>query len=446
MPTNPLFGTSGIRGDAEKLFTNQFCFDLGRTFAIFLTNHAIDGAVAIGMDPRSSSPRISSALQSGLIYEGREVYDEGATSVPSMNNILLESEKYAGSIMVSGSHIKPHLNGVKFFFNKDEILKEHEAEIEDIYNHTKESKVYNENLSDVHFETKAKDAYIEKLLSYASKPYPRWKAVVDPGDGAQSDIMPIVLRLLGLQVIEMNATIQGEFFSRDTEVEKDFIDLKQKVVEEKADFGIGYDSDGDRCVFIDEAGWFIPGDFTGCILARELPGDTVVTPINTSQVVEKIGKKVIRTKVGSPHVVAKMKETGAGFGFEANGGGIFPQMYSRDGGRSTIEVLNILSNKGGKLSELISELPKFYIERDKVEYKWELKDRIMEVAQNKFKGNKTEELDGLKIWINEASWILFRSSANAPEFRVFAESDDPESAKKLLSDGIALVKEVVGNV
>jgi len=112
--------------------------------------------------------------------------------------------------------------------------------------------------------------------------------------------------------------------------------------------------------------------------------------------------------------------------------------------KMTIEVLNILAKKGSKLSELLSELPKFYIERDKIEYKWEFKDKIIEEAKSRFKGKKVEELDGLKIWVDENTWILFRSSANAPEFRVFAESKNKETAEKLLNDGLSLVKAVIG--
>lgn len=438
-----MFGTSGIRGDAQELFTNQFCFDIGRTFSKFLEQHRKLGAVAIGYDPRGSSPRIVKAVESGLAYEHRDVYDQGATPVPSINYLLLTSSLYAGSLMVSGSHIKPHLNGVKFFFQKEEILKEHEAEIEEIYPTIKNDVAFLENLRDVHFETNAKNDYQERLLELSSKPFPRWRVVVDPGDGAQSDVMPYVLKSLGLDVIEINATIQGEFFARDTEVERDFEELKKKVKEEKADFGIGYDSDGDRCVFIDENGNFIFGDYTCTLIAKEMVGNSIVTPINTSQVIEKIGKTVFRTRVGSPYVVAKMKEVGASFGFEANGGAVFSDMHSRDGGRTTIEILNILSKSGRSLAQLISELPKFYIFRDKVDYKWELKDKIIAEAKEQFKGIKIEEIDGLKIWLDDNTWILFRSSANAPEFRVFVESKDEAKAKNLLKEGIVLVEKVI---
>lgn len=439
----PLFGTSGIRGPADTLFTQKFSFDLGRTFAKFLRNHGENGAVAIGMDPRNSSPEISKAIQEGLAFEGRNIIDEGATSVPSMNYILLVDDNYNGAIMVSGSHIKAELNGVKFFFDKAEISKENEKEIESIYETLSKESKDSEHKVISRIENRAKEEYIERLVRLANSNYPKWRVVIDAGDGAQSDIMPQILSRLGLRVIEQNTTLQGEFFARDTEVEKDFLNLITRVIKEGADFGVGYDSDGDRVIFVDENGNFIPGDYTGALVAKSIKENTVVTPINSSQVIDNIGKRVVRTKVGSPYVVAAIKENNAGFGYEANGGGIFPDMLSRDGGRMTIEVLNILSRSHLTLSRLIAELPRFYIVRDKVEYKWDLKDEIIAEAKREFKGIRIEELDGLKVWLDKSTWILFRSSLNAPEFRVFAESKDEEVSKKLLVKGISFVKGII---
>ena len=438
-----LFGTSGIRGDAKTLFTNQFAFDLGRSFAQFLSDYGEAGSVAVGMDPRESSPRIKEYVISGLIYEGREVYDEGVSPVPAICYIQQTSEKYSGSIMISGSHIKPKLNGIKFFAFGEEILKKHEKEIEKIYFNLKEKVEPKKLISTLRKENTANDSYKEYLMGFSKKPYPKWKVVVDPGNGAQSDVMPEVLRLLGLDVIELNASVQGQFYSRDTEVEGDFEELQRLVKNKKADFGIGYDSDGDRVVFIDEKGQFIPGDYSGTLIAREINTSMVVTPINTSQVIELIGKKVIRTKVGSPYVVAKMKELGAGFGFEANGGGIFENMKSRDGGRTTIEMLNILKKSSKTLSNLVAELPHFHLARSKVEYKWSLKEKILKEAKKTFTGIKVEELDGLKIWLDKNTWILFRSSQNAPEFRVFVESKSREKSEELMKKGIDFVKKII---
>lgn len=445
MVSKRLFGSSGIRGDAKELFTNQFSFDIGRTFSIFLKNHSLSGWCTIGNDPRESSPRINEAVTSGLIYEGREVSNQGVVPIPAMNYILKTDSAYSGSLMITGSHIKAHLNGVKFFAFGEEILKEHEKEIEEIYTKIKTKVEYKNLSSKITNEDRAKNSYQNYLLSMVKQKLPHWKVVVDPGNGAQSDVAPWVLTRLGLEVVEINSSIQENFLSRDTEVEGDFGDLQAKVKEVNADLGVGFDSDGDRVVFVDEVGSFIPGDYTGSLIAKHINTEIIVTPINVSQVVDHIGKRVIRTKVGSPYVVQKLKEAGSKFGFEANGGGIFSEMKTRDGGRTTIEVMNLLAASGKKLSQLVSELPKFYIARDKIDFKWEQEKEIVNKVKLEFKGIKVEEMDGLKIWIDETTWILFRSSQNAPEFRVFAESKSREEAYNLLKRGLDFVSKIVNS-
>lgn len=439
-----LFGTSGIRGDAEKLFTNQFSFDIGRAFAKFLIeNRKVVGTVAVGMDPRESSPRIIKYFGSGIIYEKLDVADEGITPVPAINSILKANTDYAGSVMISGSHIKPYLNGIKFFAFGEEILKEHEAQIERIWRGIKDL-VPAKDFSDKFFdENRANDTYIEYLLNSKKTEFPKWKVVVDPGCGAQSDVISFVLKQLIVDVIEINASVQQNFMSRDTEVEGDFEELQKKVLEEKADFGVGYDSDGDRVVFIDEKGNFIPGDYSGALIAKESGRKQIVTPINSSQLIERIGVKAIRTKVGSPYVVAAMKKNNIGFGYEANGGCIFEEMHSRDGGRTTIEMMNILAAAGKKLSELMKELPEYFVKRDKIEYEWSQYEQIIKAVKEEFSPQKIEELDGVKLWLDTDTWILFRSSQNAPEFRVFVESPDEKRSEELLKKGLELVKNAI---
>ena len=94
---------------------------------------------------------------------------------------------------------------------------------------------------------------------------------------------------------------------------------------------------------------------------------------------------------------------------------------------------------------MVGELPKYYMHRTKVDYKWEQQEEILKKAKEKFGSSKIDETDGLKIWIDSDTWLLFRSSQNAPEFRVFAESKDNDKAKKLLEEGIRLVTKITAN-
>ncbi len=396
----------------------------------------------MGMDPRGSSPRILRAVEQGLAYSGRTIFDQGASPVPAINYIL-KSSACVGGIMVSGSHIAQNLNGLKFFAFQEEILKKHEKEISNIYQEINKNALYRQAKISIEEENRANESYEEMLVKMGSQ-YPRWKVIVDPGNGAQSDLMPRVLKRLGLTVVAINDELQGGFIARDTETQNVLVDLQKKVFEENADFGVAYDADGDRVVFVNEKGEFVPGDYSGALLAKASTTSTVVTPINTSQVVELLGKPVLRTRVGSPYVVEAMKKSGATFGFEANGGGISSDvMMSRDGGSTTIKMLNLLDKSGKTFSELVATLPRFYINRLKVDCPSALNITVLKEAKKSFSGVKIEEVDGLKIWIDNTTWILFRPSSNAPEFRVFVEAAEEEKAKKIIDEGISFVNNII---
>ena len=444
-----LFGTSGIRGHAEDLFTEQFCIDIASSFIEFLKRKSLLGPIAVGLDPRPSSPRIKLDLMKGLGAAQVPLFDEGITPIPSMNWLMKNTEVAAG-IMITGSHIDIELNGVKFYAHDEEISVEDQNDIEEIYYEIQNKEKPEMVKAVVTNEDRAKKMYGGHLKSLVDGPLPQWRVAVDCANGAQSVVMPQLLRDLGLRVLEVNCNPEGaNFIARDTDTDDKagIEDLKKAVKDEGQDFGIAFDGDGDRVVFVDEKGEFVQGEYSCSLIAKETPDHEVVTTISASQVVDEIGKKIVRTKVGSPYVVGKMKELGVSFGFEPNGGAIFGDyMYTRDGGTMTIKMLNLFAKRNHRpFSELIGELPKYYMSRTKVDYKWELKDKIIEGAKEKFKGVKVEEVDGLKIWVDNNTWILFRSSANAPEFRVFAESKTEAKSQKLLEDGIAYVNEMISN-
>ena len=442
MAVKSLFGTNGIRGHAKNLFTNEFCFDIGVAFGKFLKEKK--GEIAVGMDPRKSSQRIKRSLLQGLsTIVSSDFLDEGIIPTPCLN-YFIKKKKLSAGIMITGSHIDKELNGVKFFVGEEEISKDNEKEIEDFYYRFQEKQRYQEKEIKIKSGSQARKIYSDLLLELAQKPYPDWKIVVDASNGTQSEIIPQVLEKLGLKVLRINCNPTKELVVRDTEVSGAFSDLSERIKNEQADFGVNLDPDGDRIVFFDEKGNFIPGEYSCSLIAKNLPDKTIITPINTSSVVEHLGKKVIRTKVGVLHVVKAMKKHKAVFGFESNGGGISAEIfYGRDGGTTLIKMLNLMKESNQPLSRLVTSLPKFFIIKKKVDCPRELNKIILQKAEEEFKGTKIDKLDGLKIWFGKDNWILFRPSGNAPEFRVFAESKSKEEAEELIEKGINFVKKII---
>lgn len=437
-----LFGTSGIRGPANTLFTPQFCFDIGRTFAFFLDRNNQIGPVAIGIDTRTSSPHISQNIIAGLKYAGREVVHLGAIPVPVANYALL-SLGVTGAVMVTGSHIDITSNGVKFFANKEEITKEQENEINEIYDQIKGQLPPVTLIGVISQSNQGLNNYIEMLLSLIDHPLPKLKIVVDPGNGGQTEVIKTVLRELNLEFTAINAAIQEPLISRDTETEGVFAPLQETVKHEHADLGVGFDSDGDRCIFVDKKGNLISGDYSGTILAKWNATDLVACPINVSNVINFIGKEIIRTRVGSPFVIAAMKKYGGNFGFESNGGCIHEDvMLSRDGGSTFVKMLNIMKWSGKPLHELINELPKYYIRRTKFACPTEKFTQILTQAKSFLTSQSVDETDGIKLILDSHTWILFRPSGNAPEFRIFVESNQETKANQLLDSALSFAQKI----
>src|SRR3989344_6322006 len=333
-----LFGTSGVRGPADILFTKDFSVRLGAAFARFLSNHQQFGPVCIGLDSRDSSPRIQSELLQGLALQGREVVNLGVIPVPATHYAHL-SGPFSGAIMVTGSHIDIQSNGVKFFALKEEITKTHESEIESLFNQS----TY--QISDIKYPMSNSNIgfnnYLENLLSHLELPIKINKVVLDPGNGGQTEVIKNLFREANIPFVAINDHLQEPLISRDTESDGAFEDLSQLVLAEKADLGVAFDSDGDRLVLADQTGRIIPGDYTGSLICQYFAAESIVCPINVSNVVHYLSKEVFRTKVGSPFVIEKMKSTGSVLGFESNGGVIHgDNMYSRDGGISLVRILN----------------------------------------------------------------------------------------------------------
>ncbi|OGC92730.1 hypothetical protein A2876_00005 [Candidatus Amesbacteria bacterium RIFCSPHIGHO2_01_FULL_48_32b] len=439
-----LFGTSGIRGPADSLFTKDFCQKIGLVFGTWLKSKGKNGPVALAYDPRQSSPRIKDGLIQGLSAAGFSALDQGVIPTPALTYFLKNSPHVSGAVMITGSHINADLNGVKLMFDGEEVTKLHELEIEKLFS---DSRLKTDNsIPDVKYDSSAKELYLNLLKSLSHPPYPNWKIVLDTSNGAQTGIIRDLFLDLKLDFTCTNyCDIQSPFFSgKDTEKVSDYADLSRQVLLAHADFGIGFDVDGDRVIFVDEKGQFIPGDYTCALLARDSSSPAIVTPISTSSVIDHIGKKVFRTPVGSTHVAAKMKEVGSTFGFEANGGAISSEIhFGRDGAVTMVKLLNYLIKSSSPLSQAVDSLPHFEIFRDKIDCPFDKYSSIYSAAQEKYHASRIDTTDGVKIYLSPQQWLLFRGSGNAPEFRVFAESPDPNSARKLGHEGLNLARSII---
>ncbi len=350
--------------------------------------------------------------------------------------------------MITASHNPAPFNGIKVIGPEGvEVERKTEEEIERIYaQRSFHLKPWNQVGQEFPF-TEALElhkrgvlAHIEpKLIAKA-----KLKVMIDPGNGVGTLITPYLLRDLGCKVYTMNSQLDGTFPGRQPEPTPEaLVGLSKGVKAVGADLGIAHDGDADRCIFADEKGEAYYGDKSFALIAdwflTHNPGEKVVATFNCSKAIPDIaskhGGKIIWTKVGAITVSRTVLETGAKLGGEENGGVFYaPHQPVRDGTMTASLMLQILAERGKPLSELMKELPRYFVNKGKVLCKNNLKEKVLANLLKEASNLKTETLDGVKIWTEKDSWILLRPSGTEPVFRLYAESTQPKKAEQLVHE------------
>jgi phosphomannomutase / phosphoglucomutase len=436
-----LFGTNGVRGLVNRDLTADLALRLAMSLGT-LTK----GTVAVGQDTRTSGNMLSYAAIAGLLATGCKVINVGIAPTPAVQYFVRDNAE--AGIVITASHNPREYNGLKLIARDGtEFSSEGELAVEDIY--------YGEALKLADWRETGDlshadiiPAYIEGIMQNVSVPdiaKRRFIVAVDTGSGAGSVVTPFLLSKLNCKVTTINAQIDGTFPSRNPEPTEDVLtDLGKIVVSNGADLGVAHDGDADRAVFIDENGNFVNEDVLLAIVVKHVLSKTpgpVVTPVSSSQriadVAEAAGCQVFWTPVGSIHVARVMMQVNAVIGGEGNGGIIFPEhQYCRDGAMTVAKVLEIMNERGRKLSELAAEIPKRYMDKTKVTCRD--RDAAMQHIQSSVHGN-VDTTDGVKIWYDDG-WLLIRPSGTEPIIRIFVEAETEKRAHDLLELGMNMTK------
>ena len=448
-PHGRLFGTNGVRFvpgvNADPDFITRLSECIGTYFG--------EGDILVGRDGRLSGETLSYAATAGLMSSGRGVAEAGIVPTPALQ-YATRFLGYRGSIMITASHNPPEYNGVKVMGPDGvEVNRLDEQKIEKIFHDGTVSRANWRDVGTSRGEPSVVRTYIQGVLSKVNAKLisaRKFSVVMDLGNGAQAAAAPYVLDAFGCKLITLNALVDGRFPGRGPEPTPDSLgDLSAAVRAAGADIGVGYDGDGDRAIFCDENGVVHWGDESGSLIADYLlernPGSTIVTPVSSSQVVEVVASrrrsKVIRTRVGSVDVSRAIIDRGALFGFEENGGCIYPpHIPVRDGAMTTALMLECLAARGVSFSKALSNsFPHFFQSKTKVPVQPERVKETMKKVEKQAEG-RIEKSDGVKIWVDEKSWVLVRPSGTEPIVRVFAESDSQEKAEGLMKKHAKLVK------
>ncbi|MEG3225089.1 MAG: phosphoglucosamine mutase [Methanobacteriales archaeon Met13] len=441
-----LFGTFGVRRIANQVLTPEFASKLGAAYGT-----VVKGKVAVGGDPRTSTPMIKHAVIAGLLSSGCQVVDLGILPTPAVQYAV--RNYYDGGVIITASHNPSQYNGMKFVdADGIGIAEDMELKIEEMFFDENPDRVSWDKIGEVSSFPGIVEEYLEQVIKRVdseSIAQANLKVIVDCGSGAACSTTPYLLRKLGCQVTAMNCQPDGFFPGRNPEPTEDNLQgLIETVKATGADLGIAHDGDADRTICIDENGAFVMGDKTFALVEKHLlmenQGGIIVTTVATSTAIYDIAEQhqgeVIATAVGDLLVARELKNRDGLFGGEENGGLIFPDfVYGRDAALSSAKIVEILSKEGKPLSTLISQLPEYHSVKMKVECPDELKQEIMDKIAEETSQYQVDTTDGVKIF-REEGWLIIRPSGTEPIFRCFAEAKNNQDAQKMAEWGISLVK------
>lgn len=452
------FGTSGLRGLAVDLVGAE-SRRYAAAFVAYLKSRGTVRDVLVGRDLRASSPEIGRSVIDALAAAGATPVDCGELPTPALAFEALRRK--APAVMVTGSHIPADRNGLKFYTAKGEIDKADEAGI---------LAALAADTGGSGSATPEPEALRRYRTRYASMlPYGAlrgWRVGVWEHSSVARDLLLDVLDHFDAEVVPLNRSdvfipVDTEAVSADTATE-----LAGWVHSHQLDALVSTDGDADRPLLVDEAGALIRGDTIGILTAKFLHADTVVTPVTSNSSIEGTGdfKQVIRTKVGSPYVIAGMGQaSGVVVGFEANGGvllgsqvtvngAVLAAMPTRDALLPILSVLGAARAAGQTLSQLVATLPARVARADRLEHvPQERSAALIEQLKSGAAGflqpqgtiKSTSTLDGMRFEFTNGDVIHYRPSGNAPELRCYTEASTAERADELLAWGLKAAEAVV---
>jgi len=431
-----IFRAYDIRGIFGEDLTEDVATKIGLAFAEFLFGKTI----VVGRDVRLSGEKLRDALVSGLISQC-DVTDVGVLPTPLLYYACNILKKNAG-IMITASHNPPKWNGFKAFRGHKGSIYGKEMEIIKRYAKNVEPKKigppegnseFHEGIIHEYQNFVQKKIHLEKNLNI----------VADTANGTCGLVAPTLFERIGCNIYTINKEPDGTFPAHLPVPKAETLgELMKEVVNKKADFGVGYDGDGDRAVFIDEKGNLIPGDITLLIFAKDIleknKGGKVVYELTCSMAVEEYVKKLggipIVERVGHTFIMDKMINEQALLGGEKSSHFYFADVYGMDDGVfASMKMAEILSKTDQKLSELVADLPQYPSVYEK---NFECPDNkkfvVIEKVRSQFKaqGLKTLDIDGVKL-VEKDGWVILRSSNTEPVIRISAEARTKAELKNL---------------
>jgi mannose-1-phosphate guanylyltransferase/phosphomannomutase len=436
-----LFGRFGVTGQVNVDLTPEFATKLGAAFGASLPKGS---TVTINRDPHRSPRMIKRAIISGLPSAGVNVLDLRSVPIPVARYYTRVSDA------TGGVHVRlsPHDNRVvdiRFMDSRGMTLsKSVERDIERVFFREDFRRVYLDEIGTIDYAPAVIERYTQEFIAALDvEPIraARVPIVVDYANAPTSLVLPPILNDLNCQVVALNATVDETRMSiPQDEFDRSLRQLALISQAVQARLAARLDVGGEKVFLVDDRGQPVsPITALAAFAALALKannGGTIAVPVNMPMIFEEIasryGGAVERTRVDLQALMATASKGKVVLAGDGSGNLIFPQLHpGADGMFALAKLIEFLIVEGTSLSQVIAELPPYYVAERRVSCPWELKGTVMRLLNQQFKPPRSAQIDGTRIDLGNAEWVLVLPDPDEPVFRVFAESDSEPQAQEL---------------
>ena len=431
-----IFKAYDVRGIFNETITPEIGFKIGAAFASYVDSNEI----IVGHDGRISNDEMFAAVSSGIMSVNKKVLYVGM--VPTDVVYTLSGIKNLPGLIITASHNPKEYTGMKFC-NVGALAIGQETGLKDIQ---KLAENFNDDfiISALPEKQTMNQLYLDhfKKIINPSEISDTVKFSVDAGNGVLGAIIEDLSKTFNLNFEGLYMDVDGNFPNHpaDPSDENNLLDLKDKVISQNLDFGVAFDGDADRSVFIDDKGNLISGSLMTCLISDWLfekkSEIKVVHNVNVQPSVVKYlnnrGIETIRSKVGHSYIKKIMRDEDADFGGEHSAHFYLRENFYADSGILTLLIfLKILSEKNVKTSELVENY-EFYPSSGEINYMVEDVEISLKKIENSF-GGQFDKLDGISYFADDF-WFNVRGSNTEPMLRLNAEAVNQKTLDSIIAE------------
>jgi len=441
-----IFKAYDVRGIYGEDLTDEIAYRIGRAAAQYLNVSQI----AVGRDMRLSSPQLAAALIRGITDQGIDAIDLGMTTTDELY-FAVGKFNYPAGVMITASHNPGQYNGMKFCRAQafPISLETGLADIRDLA-------ISGNFVEPAHkgqvIQRDVLDDYVQHALSFidVSKVKPL-KVVIDAGNGMAGMVMPHVFKHLPCELVPLYFELDGSFPNHPASpIEpENMADLQKKVREVGADLGAAFDGDADRMFPVDEQGNIVDGSMVTAIVANSLlhkhPGSSILYNLIVSksvpELVNGLGGKAVRTRVGHSYIKAEMRKLNGIFGGEHSGHFYFRDNWYADSGLIAFLItLELVSVEGKPLSELLRPLDKWVRSREINSGVSDVQGKLQALEEKYGKDAlAVDHMDGITVDYGDW-WFNVRPSNTEPLLRLNVEAKSRELLEQKRDELLAFIR------